>query len=41
MALLGFERGEAAATGPIRYEAELDRLIKMAQERGRADDELH
>ncbi len=38
MALLGFERGEAAATGPIRFEAELDRLIKMAQERGKSDD---
>ncbi len=26
MSLLGFERGEAAATGPIRYQGELDRV---------------
>jgi alkylation response protein AidB-like acyl-CoA dehydrogenase len=38
MTLLGFERGEAAATSPIRYQAELDRLLMLAKERGRADD---
>mgnify|MGYP003351392295 CR=1 FL=1 len=38
MALLGFERGEAAATGPIRYEAEFARLVELARERGVADD---
>ncbi|NCZ88695.1 MAG: acyl-CoA dehydrogenase, partial [Actinobacteria bacterium] len=38
MALLGFERGEAAATGPIRYEAEFDRLLGLARERGVVDD---
>ena len=31
MTLLGFERGEAAATVPIRFQAELDRLIALAQ----------
>ena len=40
MSLLGFERGEAAATGPIRYQAELDRLFEMARERGLADDPI-
>ena len=34
MTLLGFERGEAAAVSPIRYHAELDRLLLMAKERG-------
>jgi hypothetical protein len=40
MTLLGFERGEAAATIPIRFEAELDRLIALAKERGRTDDPI-
>jgi alkylation response protein AidB-like acyl-CoA dehydrogenase len=40
MSLLGFERGEAAATGPIRYQIELDRLIEMARERGLANDPI-
>jgi hypothetical protein len=40
MSLLGFERGEAAATGPIRYQAELDRLFDLARERGVADDPI-
>ncbi|MEM1334515.1 MAG: acyl-CoA dehydrogenase [Actinomycetota bacterium] len=40
MGLLGFERGEAAATAPIRYEAELDRLIELARERGKLDDPI-
>ena len=38
MSLLGFERGEAAATGPIRYEAELERLTELARSKGVADD---
>ena len=40
MSLLGFERGEAAATGPISYQAELDRLVEMARARGLADDPI-
>ena len=40
MTLLGYERGEAAATFPIRFRAELDRLVALAQERGVADDPL-
>ncbi|MEM9561447.1 MAG: acyl-CoA dehydrogenase family protein [Actinomycetota bacterium] len=38
MTLLGFERGEAAATTPVAYRGELDRLVELARERGRADD---
>jgi alkylation response protein AidB-like acyl-CoA dehydrogenase len=38
MSLLGYERGEAAATGPIRFKAEYARLEAMAKERGLADD---
>ncbi len=38
MTLLGFERGEAAAAAPIAYRIELDRLLAMARERGKADD---
>ncbi len=37
MTLLGFERGESAATGPIRFQAELDRLFVLARERGLTD----
>jgi alkylation response protein AidB-like acyl-CoA dehydrogenase len=40
MTLLGFERGEAAATVPIEFQAELDRLLLLAQQRGVADDPL-
>ena len=40
MTLLGFERGESAATMPIRFQAELDRLIALARERGLADDPI-
>jgi len=40
MTLLGFERGEAAATMPIRFQAEIERLIRLATERGRAGDPL-
>lgn len=38
MTLLGFERGEAAATMPIRYQAEIDRLFMLAKERGLGSD---
>ena len=38
MTLLGLERGEEAATNPILFRAELDRLIAMAVERGAASD---
>ncbi len=34
MTLLGFERGEAAAIAPIKFQAELDRLLALARERG-------
>jgi alkylation response protein AidB-like acyl-CoA dehydrogenase len=40
MTLLGYERGEAAATLPVRYQADLDRLIALAHEYGKADDPL-
>ena len=36
--LLGLERGEEAATNPILFRAELDRLVTMARESGRATD---
>ena len=36
--LLGLERGEEAATNPILFRAELDRLVAMAAERGRLRD---
>jgi alkylation response protein AidB-like acyl-CoA dehydrogenase len=38
MTLLGFERGEAAATIPVRFQAELDRLVELAREQGKAGD---
>src|SRR4029077_9493066 len=38
MPLLGYERGEAAATVPIRFQGEIDRLLVLAKERGVADD---
>jgi alkylation response protein AidB-like acyl-CoA dehydrogenase len=38
MTLLGLERGEEAATNPILFRAELDRLLAMARERRAADD---
>ena len=40
MTLLGFERGETAATIPIRFQAELDRLFALARKRGVAGDPL-
>lgn len=36
--LLTFERGEEAATNPIYFRAELDRLMDMARQRGRHRD---
>ncbi|MBL6635834.1 MAG: acyl-CoA dehydrogenase family protein [Ilumatobacteraceae bacterium] len=38
MTLLGFERGESAATMPIRFQAEIDRLLMLAAERGLTKD---
>jgi len=38
MSLLGLERGEEAATNPIFFRAELDRIIELARECGRIDD---
>ena len=40
MTLLGHERGEEAATNPILFRAELDRLLALAAERGRDRDPL-
>ncbi|MFO7548576.1 MAG: acyl-CoA dehydrogenase family protein [Acidimicrobiia bacterium] len=40
MALLGFERGKDAAVAPIQFRAELDRLLALVRERGRASDPL-
>jgi alkylation response protein AidB-like acyl-CoA dehydrogenase len=40
MTLLGFERGESAATVPIRFQGEIDRLLLLAKERGVAGDPL-
>ncbi len=34
MTLLGYERGASAATMPIRFQDELDRLLALAKERG-------
>lgn len=36
--LLGFERGDEAATNPILFRAEFDRLVDLARSVGRADD---
>ena len=38
MTLLGYERGEAAATLPIQFRAEIDRLLDLAREYGRDTD---
>lgn len=40
MSLLSLERGDEAATNPILFRAELDRLVEMARERGRLADPL-
>ena len=37
MSLLGYERGSSAATNWIRFNGELNRLIRMAKERGVAE----
>jgi alkylation response protein AidB-like acyl-CoA dehydrogenase len=38
MTLLGYERGEAAATFPLMFRTELDRLMALAKERGATSD---
>ena len=38
--LLGLERGEEAATNPIFFRAELDRIVQLARDVGRADDPI-
>ncbi len=38
MTLLGFERGESAATLPIMFRDELERLFELARENGAAED---
>jgi alkylation response protein AidB-like acyl-CoA dehydrogenase len=40
MSLLGYERGAAAATNSIRFQAELDRVFLLAKQRGLTDDPL-
>ena len=40
MALLGLERGDEAATNPIFFRAEVNRLIELARERGLSHDPL-
>lgn len=40
MTLLGYERGEAAATIPIRFRSELDRLMALAREKGATSDPI-
>jgi alkylation response protein AidB-like acyl-CoA dehydrogenase len=40
MALLGLERGDEAATNPILFRAEVDRLLKLVHERGLVGDEV-
>ncbi|MFC4945782.1 acyl-CoA dehydrogenase family protein [Pseudonocardia sp. GCM10023141] len=38
MTLLGFERGEAAATLPMKFRNDLERLVELAVRCGRSDD---
>ena len=40
MTLLGYERGEAAATTPIRFRAEWDKLVELARIHGKDDDPI-
>ncbi|MEE9417480.1 MAG: acyl-CoA dehydrogenase family protein [Acidimicrobiales bacterium] len=40
MTLLGYERGESAATMPIMFRAEVDKLVDLARERGADNDPL-
>jgi alkylation response protein AidB-like acyl-CoA dehydrogenase len=39
MTLLSFERGEAAATLPIRFRSDFDRLLQLADERDRLNED--
>jgi alkylation response protein AidB-like acyl-CoA dehydrogenase len=38
--LLGLERGEEAATNPIFFRAELDRIVRLARDKGLSNDPL-
>jgi len=38
--LLGLERGEEAATNPIYFKAELERVIQLARDKGRINDPI-
>ena len=38
MTLLGYERGEAAATTPVMFRAEYDKLVDLARQEGKSDD---
>ncbi len=40
MTLLGYERGEAAATTPVAFKGELERLLELARQQGRSNDPL-
>ncbi len=40
MTLLGYERGEAAATVPIAFRTELDRLVELVRASGRSRDPI-
>jgi alkylation response protein AidB-like acyl-CoA dehydrogenase len=40
MTLLGYERGEAAATFPLQFRTELTRLVDLAREQGRTGDPM-
>ncbi len=40
MGLLGYERGEAAATMPIMFRGEFDKLLALARERGANEDPI-
>ncbi len=40
MTLLGYERGEAAATNPVAFGTEIDRLFDLAREHGKHTDPL-
>ncbi len=40
MTLLGYERGDAAATFPVMFRTEYDRLERLARERGRTEDRV-
>ncbi len=40
MTLLGYERGEAAATTPIAFRAEWDKLVELARSNGKIDDPI-